>query len=77
MRFDHFVLQQPKELIRVISKEGLKKIHERILDGLPVDIPFPEQGIQQYVTIIHVVSLMCVCVLTRNTTGFIATEFYR
>ena len=44
MRFDHFVLAQSKDLIRAIGKDGIRKIHERVIDGLPVDIPFPDQG---------------------------------
>lgn len=44
MRFDHFILEQPKEQIRSIGTEGLKKIQDRIVDGLPIDIPLPEPG---------------------------------
>jgi dynein heavy chain, axonemal len=40
MRFDHFILQQSNDLIRAIRKENVKSIHERIIDGLPVWMPF-------------------------------------
>jgi dynein heavy chain len=44
LRLDHFIGQQPKEAIRAIRQTSLHKIHERIIEGLPASIPFPEQG---------------------------------
>lgn len=44
MRLDHFILQQPNDKIRAIRKECIKRIHERVVDGLAVSIPFPEPG---------------------------------
>ena len=44
MRFDHFVTMQSNDLIKVIRKSSLRKIHERIIDGLPNSCPFPDQG---------------------------------
>eukprot|EP01042_Synura_sphagnicola_P000104 gene104-103_t len=44
MRLDHFILQQPKEEVRAIRQESLRSIHERIIDGLPKEVPFPDQG---------------------------------
>eukprot|EP01034_Spumella_vulgaris_P035026 gene35026-43190_t len=43
MRLDFFINKQPHDEIRVIRKESIKKIHSRIIDGLPADVPFPEQ----------------------------------
>eukprot|EP00599_Poterioochromonas_sp_BG-1_P008225 CAMPEP_0173135378 /NCGR_PEP_ID=MMETSP1105-20130129/1860_1 /TAXON_ID=2985 /ORGANISM="Ochromonas sp., Strain BG-1" /LENGTH=4194 /DNA_ID=CAMNT_0014047373 /DNA_START=78 /DNA_END=12662 /DNA_ORIENTATION=- len=42
MRLDFFVEQQPTNEIRIISKKSIHKIHERIIDGLPINIPFPD-----------------------------------
>ena len=42
MRLDFFVEQQPNHEIRIISKNSIKKIHSRIVDGLPLSVPFPE-----------------------------------
>ena len=44
MRLDHFITKQPKESIRVIRQQGIQKIHERIIEGLSQNIPFPEAG---------------------------------
>ena len=44
MRLDYFITQQANEEIRAITKETIRDIHEKIIDGLPVYIPFPEQG---------------------------------
>lgn len=44
MRLDHFINQQSKDDIRPIGSDSLRRIHERIMDGLPVEIPFPEPG---------------------------------
>ena len=43
MRLDFFISKQPRELIRIIRKESISKIHERVVDGLPASLPFPEQ----------------------------------
>lgn len=43
MRLDYFIEKQPLDEIRVIRKDSIKKIHARIIDGLPTDVPFPEQ----------------------------------
>lgn len=42
MRMDFFVDIQQTNEIKIISKSSIKKIHERIIDGLPLSIPFPE-----------------------------------
>jgi len=44
MRLDHFINQQSKVEIRTIRQEILRCIHERICDGLPLTVPFPDQG---------------------------------
>lgn len=44
LRLDHFIHQQPTEATRAIRQVSLHKIHERIIDGLAVGIPFPEPG---------------------------------
>jgi dynein heavy chain, axonemal len=44
MRLDHFVNQQPKESVVSISQESIRHIHEKVVDGLPSSVPFPEQG---------------------------------
>ena len=35
---------QPKERIRPINESVLRKVHGRVLSGLPINVPFPEQG---------------------------------
>lgn len=42
MRLDFFVEQQPHHEIRIMGKKSIKKIHERVIDGLPITFPFPE-----------------------------------
>jgi dynein heavy chain len=44
MRLDHFIKCQPKEEIRVIQQENLRRIHERIVDGLSISVAFPDPG---------------------------------
>ena len=44
MRLDHFISQQPKENIRAIRQEGIRRIHERVIDGMPAAVPFPDTG---------------------------------
>lgn len=44
MRLDYYVEQQPKNNIRAITKESIRKIHERVVEGLAVTVPFPEAG---------------------------------
>jgi len=46
MRLDHFVAQQSSAEIRAIRKESIRKIHERTMDGLASNVPFPEPGTQ-------------------------------
>eukprot|EP01038_Epipyxis_sp_PR26KG_P008094 gene8094-10963_t len=43
MRLDFYINKQINDEIRVIRKESIKKIHERVIDGLPATVPFPEQ----------------------------------
>ncbi|RYG70357.1 hypothetical protein EON64_00405, partial [archaeon] len=42
MRLDFFVEQQANHEIRIIRKESIKQIHERIIDGLSASVPFPD-----------------------------------
>eukprot|EP01035_Chromulina_nebulosa_P018662 gene18662-24408_t len=44
MRLDYFITQQPNYLIHPIRKDTIKSIHEKVIDGLPLYLPFPEQG---------------------------------
>ena len=44
MRLDHFINMQPKEEVRPIGQNSLRHIHERIVDGLALSVPFPDQG---------------------------------
>jgi len=46
MRFDHFVSNMPADNIRAMSKEHIRKIQEKVVDGLSMDIPFPEPNTQ-------------------------------
>jgi dynein heavy chain len=43
MRLDFFISKQPKESVRIIRKESIKKIHNRVVDGLASSVPFPEK----------------------------------
>jgi dynein heavy chain, axonemal len=43
MRLDFFISKQPKEFVRIIRKESIKKIHARVVDGLAATVPFPEK----------------------------------
>ena len=43
IRLDHFILQQPREFIQPIRQNNIRSIHEKIIDGLPRDMPFPSQ----------------------------------
>uniref|UniRef100_A0A7S3HTS3 Dynein heavy chain n=1 Tax=Spumella elongata TaxID=89044 RepID=A0A7S3HTS3_9STRA len=43
MRLDYFISKQPKESVRIIRKESIRKIHARIVDGLASSVPFPEK----------------------------------
>ncbi|CAM9110379.1 unnamed protein product, partial [Ectocarpus fasciculatus] len=44
MRLDHFINCQSKDEIRPIRQSSLKTIHERVIDGLALSVPFPDQG---------------------------------
>jgi dynein heavy chain len=44
MRLDHFINCQSKEEIKPIRQSSLKAIHERVIDGLALSVPFPDQG---------------------------------
>jgi dynein heavy chain len=44
MRLDHYITQLPKDEIRPLRQEGIRRIHERIVDGLPGTVPFPDPG---------------------------------
>ena len=43
LRMDYFIGKQPKQEVRIIRKESIRKIHGRVVDGLPLTIPFPEK----------------------------------
>ena len=43
MRLDYFISKQPKESVRIIRKESIRKIHSRVIEGLASSIPFPEK----------------------------------
>jgi dynein heavy chain len=42
MRLDFFISQQCVDNIRPIRKENIRTIHEKVVDGLPANVPFPE-----------------------------------
>lgn len=44
LRFDYFVSQQPMEEVRAIQPSTIRRIHEKVADGLPLDVAFPQQG---------------------------------
>lgn len=44
LRFDYFVSQQPMGEVRAVQGLTIRKIHEKVADGLPLDIAFPQQG---------------------------------
>ena len=43
LRLDHYVLQQPREQIQPIRQVNIRRIHERVVDGLPQSLPYPAQ----------------------------------
>jgi hypothetical protein len=43
-RLDHFISQQPSSDIQNILPDALKRIHVRVIDGLPLSMSFPEPG---------------------------------
>lgn len=43
MRLDYFISKQPKESVRIIRKESIRKIHSRVVDGLAASVPFPDK----------------------------------
>lgn len=44
LRFDYFVSQQPMEEVRAVQGSTIRGIHEKVADGLPLDVAFPQQG---------------------------------
>ena len=44
LRFDYFVSQQPMEEVRAVQGSTIRRIHEKVVDGLPLDVKFPSQG---------------------------------
>lgn len=46
LRFDYFVSQQPMEEVRAVQGSTIRGIHEKVADGLPLDVAFPQQGTQ-------------------------------
>lgn len=44
LRFDYFVSQQSMEEVRAVQGSTIRGIHEKVADGLPLDVPFPQQG---------------------------------
>lgn len=44
LRFDYFVSQQPMEEVRAVQGSTIRRIHEKVADGLPLDVTFPQQG---------------------------------
>jgi len=44
LRFDYYIRKQAMDEFRPIQQVTLRGIHEKIADGLPNDVDFPEQG---------------------------------
>lgn len=44
LRFDYFVSQQRMEEVRAVQGSTIRGIHEKVADGLPLDVEFPQQG---------------------------------
>lgn len=44
LRFDYFVSQQSMEEVRAVQGSTIRSIHEKVADGLPLDVTFPQQG---------------------------------
>lgn len=44
LRFDYFLSQQPMEEVRAVQGSTIGGIHEKVADGLPLDVTFPQQG---------------------------------
>ena len=42
LRFDHFIAQQSLDEVRQMQQSTLRGVHEKVADGLPADVPFPE-----------------------------------
>lgn len=42
LRFDYFVSQQPMGEVRAIQGSTIRSIHEKVADGLPLDVSFPQ-----------------------------------
>ena len=41
MRLDHFINQQPKNLVQPIRQVNIRRMHDRIIGGLPSSVPAP------------------------------------
>ncbi|CAM9175434.1 unnamed protein product [Chrysoparadoxa australica] len=44
LRLDYFTSQLPITSVRPVQSSTLRGIHEKVADGLPLDVPFPEQA---------------------------------
>lgn len=44
LRFDYFVSQQNMEEVRAVQGSTIRGIHEKVANGLPLDVSFPQQG---------------------------------
>lgn len=44
LRFDFFLSKQPMEEVRAVQGSTIRGIHEKVADGLPLDVTFPQQG---------------------------------
>ncbi|CAM9201513.1 unnamed protein product, partial [Phaeothamnion confervicola] len=41
LRLDHYISRQPMEAVRPVQAATLRGMHERVADGLPLDVSFP------------------------------------
>lgn len=44
LRFDYFLSKQPMQEVRAVQGSTIRGIHEKVADGLPLDVTFPQQG---------------------------------
>ena len=44
LRFDFFIAQQPIDEVRPVQQTTLRGVHEKVADGLPEAVPFPEKA---------------------------------
>ena len=44
IRLDHFIAQQPKELVQPIRQANVRRIHDKVVHGLAPSVPLPEAG---------------------------------